>query len=68
LQRALERFGGDVLNDSNFEAFLVIELAGEQLVRSLAVMVDTVRELVGTMDFREGTHALESAETSIDVV
>jgi hypothetical protein len=53
IQRGVDGLGMDALGDPNFEAFLVVEVASARLVQSLAIMVSTVRDLVGTMDFGE---------------
>ncbi|KAF2817756.1 uncharacterized protein BDZ99DRAFT_565457 [Mytilinidion resinicola] len=60
--------GADALGDPNLEAFLVVEVAGAQFVRSLEVMVRTVRDLVGTVDFGEEGQAAVNGDTSMGVV
>jgi hypothetical protein len=51
LGRAMELFGDGAQQDSNIEAFVVVEVAGEGLLGSLGAMIDVVRALVGEMDF-----------------
>jgi hypothetical protein len=51
LSRGVDELGVNAIDDPNVDAFLVIETAGAQLERSLETMVNTVRELVGTLDF-----------------
>jgi hypothetical protein len=68
LQMGVNGLGVDALADPNFVAFLVVELAGAQVLRSLATMVSTVRELVGTMDLGETSHVLLDEGASIGIV
>lgn len=44
-------FGETNMKDSNVEAFVVVEVAGEGLLGSLRSMIEVVRDLVGEMDF-----------------
>jgi len=68
LQRGADGLGVDAVDDPNLQAFVVVEIAGAHLLRSLAAMVSTVRDLVGTMNFGEESHAIANADASTDVV
>jgi hypothetical protein len=68
LQMGVNGLGADALADPNFVAFLVVELAGAQVLRSLQIMVNTVRELVGIMDFGDSSQVLVDEGASMDVV
>lgn len=51
LADAVELFGEAAMKDPNVEAFVVVEVAGEELLGSLRSMIEIVRDLVGEMDF-----------------
>lgn len=68
LQMGADRLGVHALDDPNLKAFVVVETASSQLVDSLAKMVDTVRELVGTMDFGEEFQEQSGIEISVHIV
>lgn len=50
LADAVELFGEAAMKDPNVEAFVVVEVAGEELLGSLRSMIEIVRDLVGEMD------------------
>jgi hypothetical protein len=51
LGSAVELFGDAALGDPMVEAFVVVEVAGEELLETLGAMIEIVKELVGEMDF-----------------
>jgi hypothetical protein len=68
LKWGVDELGTNILSDPNFEALLVVEVAGMRLLRSLKIMISTVRELVGTMDFGEVSYTAVDGNTSATVV
>ncbi|KAF2673859.1 hypothetical protein BT63DRAFT_410811 [Microthyrium microscopicum] len=53
LVQGVDKLRAQILADPNFEAFLVVDVASAQLLHSLELLVETTRELVGTMNFSE---------------
>jgi hypothetical protein len=68
LEKGLNWFGEDALSDPNIEAIVVTEIASEQFMQSLEVIITTVKTLVGIIDFGAEVHATANAPTSMDLV
>jgi hypothetical protein len=79
LSQRLEKLDADILsvkhvNDAGYAEFAVLQLAARCIGADLEILLDTIREIVGTMDFGwqevdpEKDHLLAEGETSTSPV